>query len=412
MPPSPSSRSAPSSSSSASSSSGPAPLSSRTAELENSRLGVIYFLGNLQVTFSPEASATEMKNKALALLQSKVGDGRIMTAANKVGAAVEAVDRKVDAIAESIGKWLVEQFHVAPDDARLAVEHVRYNLPALIYGIQGAARDTGAIDSGATAIASGLYTAITRTIEYFNLRHAGSGVVLETGHPDIVAASIRRSVVKSALVGLAEAALAAAKAALAAASSGAGVIINKVAGVIEQLLRFAVRLCDALTLRKVFADAREKWACHKQPDAIQTKAVAFADWFQQTVGRAAVVAALVMNCGIAGDAMRFLRVVSGEGAVVTQGQFDKGVTYLNALKSSAGDLIQQIQQDMRVWSADPMTASLLKHSGEIGYVQKEANSSWRSRIFAWSNQGTKKSQALNWVLDKVGYKQSTAFGRG
>lgn len=383
--------------------------STRAAELENSRLGVIYFLGNLQVDFSPEKSATELKNKALALLQSKVGDGRILSAATKVGAAVEAVDRKVDEIAEAIRNWLVDRFDIDPGDAKLAVDHLRYNLPSLIYGIQGAARGTGSIDSGASTIASGLCTAITKTIEYFDLRHAGSGVVLETGHPDIVAASIKRSVGKSALVGLADAALAGAKAALAAFTAGVGVIINKVAGVIEQLLRFAVRFCDALTLRKVFADARGKWACHKQPDAIQARPAAFADWFQETVGRAAVVAALVMNCGIAGDAMRFLQVVSGEGAVVTQGQFDKGVTYLNGLKSAAGDLIQQIQQDMRVWSADPMTASLLKHGGEIGYVQKEAKSSWRSRIFAWSNQGSKKSQALNWVLNKAGYKQSTAF---
>jgi len=44
-------------------------------------------------------------------------------------------------------------------------------------------------------------------------------------------------------------------------------------------------------------------------------------------------------------------------------------------------------------------------------VQKEANSSWRARIFSWSNQDTKKSQALNWVLNKVGYKQSTPLGR-
>ena len=387
-----------------------APPSTRPMELENSRLGVIYFLGNLRVDFSPEDSATELKNKALAFLQGKVGDGKVMTAAKKVGGAVESIDRKVDEIALAIQKWLVDKFNFAPSDAELAIQHVRYNLPPLIYGIQDEARKT-ASDFGLTGVATGLYTGITKTIEYFNLRHVGKGVAMESGHPDLVAASIKRSVGKSALVGLAEAAVAGAKAALAAFTGGAGLIVNRLAGIIELILRFAVRFCDALTLRKVFADSREKWTCRNQTDAFQKRAGDFADWFKATIDRAPVVAALVMNCGIAGDAMRFLQVCTSDGVVLTQGQFDKGVTYLNTLKASAGDLIMQIQEQMRISSADPMTSALLKHSAQIGLVQKEAGSSWRARIFAWSNQDNNKSKALNWVLDKVGYKQSTPLGR-
>jgi hypothetical protein len=389
-----------------------APPSSLSAELENSRLGVIYFLGNLQVDFSPEASATELKNKALGLLKSKVGDGRVLKAATKVGGVVESIDEKVNEIAKTIQQWLEQRFNVSPGDAELAVQHVRYNLPALITGIQSAASGTGALDpTGALSIARGLATAVSRTIDYIDLQYKGSGVVLEAGHPDIVAQSIKSSIGKSALVGLAEAALVGAKAALAAFTAGVGVIINKVAGVIEALLRFAVRYCDALALRKVFADARQKWSCYQQPDALQKSAGEFSDWFKQAVDHAAVVAALVMNCGIAGDAMRFLQVVTGDGTVITQGQFDKGVTYLNALKSSAGDLIQDVQANMRIFSTDKMTAALLKHAGEIGYVQKEAKSSWRSRLFAWSHQDSTKGKALNWLLDKAGYKQSTVLRR-
>ena len=57
-------------------------------------------------------------------------------------------------------------------------------------------------------------------------------------------------------MGLGEAALAGAKAALAAFTGGVGLIVNKVAGIIELILRFAVRFCDALTLRKIFADCK------------------------------------------------------------------------------------------------------------------------------------------------------------
>jgi hypothetical protein len=381
--------------------------------MENSRLGVIFFLGNLQVDFSPEKSASKLKDDALKTLQSKLGTsgvkGKIVSAAKKVGGVVDTVEQSVDAVARAVQDWLVDKFDFAPSDVELAIQHVRYNLPPLISDIHGELQKT-ASDFGLTGVATGLYTGITKTIEYFNLKHVGKGVSLQSGHPDLVAASIQKSVAKSALVGLAEAALAGAKAALAAFTGGVGLIINKLAGVIELLLRFAVRFCDGLSLRKIFADCKERWACRGQTDALQKRGGEFANWFKKTIDRSPIVAALVMNCGIAGDAMRFLEVATSDGVVLTQGQFDKGVTYLNALKASAADLIMQIQKDMRIWSEDLMCSALLKHAEQIGLIQKEAGSSWRAKIFTWTHQEGTKSSLLNRALDAVGYKQSTPHG--
>lgn len=385
----------------------PTPFS---AELENSRLGVIYFLGNLQVDLSPEKSVTDLKNAALGFAQGKLG-AKGTAVANKAGGVVEAIEKKIDDIEVAIRTWLVDRFNISSDDARLATQHIRHNLPPLIYGIQDELKKQ-ADDFGLTGVATGLYTAISKTIEYFDVNHKGKGVVLQSGHPDLVAASIKRSIAKSALVGLAEAALAGAKAALAALSAGAGVIINKVAGVIEKILRFAVRFCEARTLAKIFAEAKQRWSIKDQPDALQKRGGEFAEWFKKTIDRAPIVAALVMNCGIAGDAMRFLQVCTSDGVVITQGQFNQGVTYLNALKGSASNLIMDFESTARLSSTDKMTASLLKHAGEIGLVQKEASSSWRSRLFGWSNQDNNKSKALNWVLGKAGFKQSTAMRFG
>lgn len=383
--------------------------SSRAGELEHSRLGVLYFLGKLQVDFSPEDSATEMKNKALAALQGKVGSGKIMKAATKVGGVVEKIDKEVNQIAASVQEWLVGKFNVEAGTAELAVQHVRYNLPTLVSAIKDEVTGAG---SDVKDLAKGLVTAVSKSIEYFNVRHAGQGVVLESGHPDIIATSIKTSIGRDALKGLGEAAFAGAKMALSAATAGVGEIINKIAGVIKLLLEFAVRFCDALELKKVLADAKNKWTAHKQKDAIQKSPGEFADWFQEAVGHSPVCAALVMNCGVAGDAMSFLQVLTDQGnTVVTQGQFDKGVTFLNALKSSASDLITAVQEDMRIFSDDKIVSSLLKHAGEIGLVQKEANSSWRARLFGWTNQEGTKSKAANWVLNKLGYKQSTVFTR-
>jgi len=387
----------------------PAPAS-RSAELENSRLGVIFFLGNLRVDFSPEQSASELVDKGLETLKGKVGSGKVMSAANKVGGAVKGLETKVNEIEIAVQRWLVQKFNVDAGDAKLATGYFKTALPSLIYGIYGEVTAT-ASDFKVTDMASGLLTGISKTVEYFDLRHMGKGVAMESGHPDLVASSIRRSVAKSALEGLAEAALAGAKVALAGLTAGVGLIINKVAGVIELILRFAVRFCDALDLRRIFADAQGKWATRGQADSIQKDPGEFTTWFKKTIDLAPVVAALVMNCGIAGDAMRFLQMTTGDGAVITQGQFDKGVTYLNGLKSAAGDLIMDVQDAMRIWSPDKMCASLLKHAGEIGLVQKESSSSWRAWIYSTTQQNTTKAKVLNWALDKLGYKQSTVFAR-
>jgi len=82
--------------------------STREAELVNSRLGVIYFLGNLQVDFSPEKSVTDMKNTALGFVKDKVGDGRILKAATKVGDVVGAADAMVNQVCQSVAAWLGE----------------------------------------------------------------------------------------------------------------------------------------------------------------------------------------------------------------------------------------------------------------------------------------------------------------
>ena len=96
----------------------PALPGSRSEELENSRLGVIYFLGNLRVDFSPEQSATDLKNKGLELAQSKVGGTKLgdkaLTVGKKVGGVVEAIDKTVDEIALTIQEMAGRQVqHVA-----------------------------------------------------------------------------------------------------------------------------------------------------------------------------------------------------------------------------------------------------------------------------------------------------------
>jgi len=387
----------------------PSPLfETRPAELEHARLGVIFFLGNLEVSFSPEQSVSELKEKALSAVKGVVGDGRILSAATKVGNVVnsvtDSISAEVDDIALTVRKWICKHFAFEESDVRLATDYLIQALPTLIYTIQGEVRKT-ASDFTPKDMAKGLYTAVTKTCERVGLEYYGHGVVMESGHPDLIADSIKWSVTKSALSGLAEAALAAAKAALVGLSAGVGLIINKIAGVIEALIRFAVRFCDALSLKKVFAEANGRWV-NREVEGLVQREDKFSVWFKKQIDRAPVVAALVMNCGVAGDALTFLQVCTSSGVVMHQGQFDKGVTYLNHLKMSASDLILDVQDAMKLSSKDKLVGPLLANATNKGLVLKEAGSSWRSRLYVWTHQSGKASRAINWLLDKAGYKQS------
>jgi hypothetical protein len=374
----------------------------RLADLENARLGVIFFLSRLEVGSDPEESIGKMKEEAFKFIQGKTR--KLDKPLALAGKALDSIEKIVDDMTKTIEQWLVTRFKTTPARARTVVWQFKENLPGLIKGISEEA--AGGDDIGYFEIAKGLYTAISKAIEYYDLRTAGKDVAMQSGHPELIARAITSAVGIASLKGLGEACLAGAKAALATLTYGAGVIINKIAGIIEVILRFAVRMADALTLTDIFEKARELWKQRNEAGALQLNPGRFTAWFRQIIREAPIVASLVMNCGIAGDAMRFLQVISHD-QVIGQAQFDSGAAYLNKLKSAATDFINDFQDYVSIYSDDKMVASLLKHAGEIGLVQKEASSGWRAQIYAWSNQNTKVSKALNWGLGKVGFKQST-----
>src|SRR5262249_45071522 len=133
-------------------------------------------------------------------------------AGSKVGeavsgiASVEGGDSVIEPICKSVKEWVTKKFHVSESDADLAIQHIRYNLPALISSIKDELAKTGS-SFGLTGVASGLYTGVTKAIESRHLSNLSKGVIMSAGHPEIIARSIRESVWRAALVGLAQAAL-------------------------------------------------------------------------------------------------------------------------------------------------------------------------------------------------------------
>jgi hypothetical protein len=70
-------------------------------------------------------------------------------------------------------------------------------------------------------------------------------------------------------------------------------------------------------------------------------------------------------------------------------------------------MIGDYQSEMRISSDDKICAALLKHAGEIGLQQKEANSSWRAWLYEKTHGAGKVARLANWAMNKAGYKQSS-----
>jgi hypothetical protein len=378
----------------------------RSAHLNNARLGVVHFVSRLQVDTAEDAMG-DLHTRVAALVQ-----GKVLKQAVDLATRVPEVEKHLNSITETVKRWLADRFGASPEDVQLVVSFLKKELPGVIDNIKEAvAREAGGtLTLGLPEIGYKLYTAVDQAITYYNLNEMSKSAKLESGHPALVADAITRHVLRSSLVGLAEAAKKAALLVLAGVSAGASLIVEKIADVIEALLRFAVRLCESLMLSRLFRSAKQHWLQKDQPDSIHANPEGFQEWFKPAIGKTPIVASLVMNCGVAGDAMAFLQVCTdggeGAGAPISQGEFDSGVAYLNKLKASAAAFIRDYQKNIKIVSDYDVYKALLKHAGEIDLIQKEASSGWRSQLFQFANSGSKKGKVAGWALRKLG-QQST-----
>ena len=351
----------------------------RSLEIDNSRYGAIFFLKSLKVDeFNLDRAIEGLKDA------KKVATNTNDVRKAATSSANDVTDAMTERLKTSFGADLLDE----------AARTLKAKLPDVLEGILAEALK---FKSDVWSVAKGIYRAADARWTHAALEKAGAGVAMQSGHPDLIATSIADSVNRGVRKGLRDAVIAGAKVALTATTAGIGEIINKIADVIETVVKYVVRFCEARKMRQVIAEAGEWWK--RKDQGIDDRE--FTDWFQSVVKRVPVAAALVMNCGIAGDSMRFLRMTTPQGGIVSEAEFSQGVVYLDKLKSSASDLINDY--DVNITTDDKMVGSLLSHAGEIGLVKKEANSGLR----AWLHKTLVNNHKLGFVADKIGVKHST-----
>jgi hypothetical protein len=390
----------------------------RNAELTSARLGVIHFLSTLQVN-EPELSdmlrdASRLIPAGSAVLNQVLDmaatGGKKAAIGPKASAAVNSINQK-------ISNWLADKFGASSEDVDAVIRYLERQLPSLIESLQEAiTKEAGkALGGGILDVGSNLLSGITATISYYELKDLGTKTRLEPGHPALLAEMITKKIGHAALIGLAEAAKQAVQTTLGVVSAGASLIVEIVVGVITAILKFAVRLAEALRLTRLFAEAKKHWERSKgKSDGLHQEPEAFQEWFGKAIESAPISACLVMNSHVAGGPTTFLQIMSwttDDDPKKIQNEFDAGVVYLNKLKETSARLFREYKGN-EISSSNPSYKALLEHAKEIDLIASEGagglSGLWglRAYLFKVANGGGKVGAVGGFALRHYG-QQST-----
>ncbi len=185
----------------------------------------------------------------------------------------------------------------------------------------------------------------------------GKGVVLNEGHPGVIAASIERAMNLGIGKGLYDTFKGAGNLAMQASSFGAASIVSLVITGCELIAKVIYRLWETSGMRTFFADCKKKWDAK---DTIYESAPDFTEWYSKAAYALPCLSALAVNSGITGDKMAYLTMFTDgtQKVSITQAKFDQGVSYIEKLKSWSLSYLEDTGYDFD--STDPLVKGLLK----------------------------------------------------
>ncbi|EEA01207.1 hypothetical protein BH160DRAFT_3459 [Burkholderia sp. H160] len=355
-----------------------------TPDLINSRLGVLYLFGNLEIeddTFkvllegafditnaglglapdSNEAASIAsdvldnslvQKSASVALeqVQKKIikrkeptleSSGQLMTSSITLPALSSAAQRLYEAIRAKVEEgakrlWEMIRDKVAdirndpggfaldtmPALLRKLVDFLCHKLLATLAPLIGASLDL------ARGIANTVDSSITKYREWVQ----GRDVELLTGHPGTIVEAIRRSMKLSIGAGVYDMVKGGASLGLQFASQGASTIVDAVVSIMETLAKVIWKIVEIKRIKRFCEQAKEYWDARMQRDALHTRPIAFNGWFKRYAVPIPALSVLALNTGICGDKMHFLTMFKDNETIITQAEFTAGCKYIDNLK--------------------------------------------------------------------------------
>lgn len=201
------------------------------------------------------------------------------------------------------------------------------------------------IVSGVMDLTKGTVNMVDGVIQKVRAWVRERGVIIASGHPEAIVQSIQRAMNLSLLEGIYQAMKGAVNLGLAWATWFQSMWVTIAIACFEFLVKFIWRLVEVLKMNRFFDEAAEWWDQRNGANALHKRPAAFTTWFRKHALNLPAVSVLVHNSGICGDKMVYLsmydHMLDAQNKYVNeadrfeylQGKFNKGVAYLDFLKS-------------------------------------------------------------------------------
>jgi hypothetical protein len=227
-------------------------------------------------------------------------------------------------------------------------------------------------------IAKGILNTIDAAITKYREWAAAKQVELVIGHPATIAEAIRRAMWFNVGKGLYESLKGGVDLGLQFASQGASSIVSLVMAGVEAIAKTIWKLVEIVKMRSVFARGRELWDMRMKSDSLHLRPIAFNAWFKSHALLLPALPVLVLNTGICGDKMHFIKMFKDDDAVITQGAFDDGCRYVDGLKAWGSEYLKD--SGFGFTSSDPVVKGLLKMARKHEEDSSSLENVWKATL--------------------------------
>jgi hypothetical protein len=332
----------------------------QTLELEDARHGAIYFLAHIEVKRLPQFSTNiignfiagteplyDAKAHMKTVLERTNTGKKIVGAVTAIGESAQEVLNKITTLISDFIQNLIKNMRHRYGEIVFAAgwvsEFVTWVIAEFAGNIAMCIPGWGYVQN-ASELYSGVKEAILKSKDFFSQFYEGRGVQLLGGHPSIIANSLLRHSMAGVMRGLKVSAVSITKIGLQAAGdafSGVGFLVNALVGIFERLLAVIDWLVQLSLIDSVLKRARREWSNRTSMNALMNNHQLFSEWFQKVVIQAPVIAALVMGSGFTAHPYRFLQLISPCNKIKSRADFEKGVSYIEKLKTLSSSYIQE-----------------------------------------------------------------------
>ncbi|WP_020407809.1 hypothetical protein [Hahella ganghwensis] len=363
-------------------------------DLDHARLGVVYLWSHTHIhdtvfsafvggavdiasagmrMHSSILTANGNSDAAKELTKKRLDMGYAMLPGQKVSKAIEGSGYLADSGTtrnifykalhwiEDYCKQLVEALKAKfSDKVALSATAIKTAVKALVWKF---AASVAPYVSGSIDVFKGLVNATDATVTAVTTWWRGRGVDILEGHPQIICESLRTQMMKGIGAGLYDIVKGAFAASTFIVGGIGGAAMNLVYTLIETVTLFILRLREVAHIRHFCKEARNHWEVYTgsgKTRGVHQNSIRFKDWFEGYVDKSALIPALTLNSGICGDKMHFLNMFRNNGHVISQYEFDRGVKYVDTLKTFAAEYIGK--QSYLFHSSDKMVNALLDNA--------------------------------------------------